>query len=213
MTAVDERLRVLGTRRRKGGGRQVVADNPGGPGDSKLDDDRPDDVDHPSVSMGRAAEILGVRPAFLRSLDNAGALQPHRTDGGHRRYSRRQLTLAGRLRELLDTGHTLASAQTIADLEDRLVVSDRARERADDARREADDARREADDARRRAEDARREADDARNQATEALDTARSDLRHRADELARAREQLDDARGEIEDLTHRLRAGPEGRRA
>ncbi|WP_433507576.1 MerR family transcriptional regulator [Pseudonocardia halophobica] len=155
---------------------------------------RLDDEDYPSVSMGQAAELLGVQPAFLRSLDTAGVLHPHRTDGGHRRYSRRQLTLAGRLRELLDDGHTLASAQTIADLEDRLVVSDRAREQADDARREA--------------ESARREADDARDRAAEALDTARSDLRDRADELARARAQLDDARGEIEDLTSRLKADP-----
>jgi DNA-binding transcriptional MerR regulator len=160
---------------------------------------RLDDADYPSVSMGQAAELLGVQPAFLRSLDNAGVLHPHRTGGGHRRYSRRQLTLAGRLRELLDAGHTLASAQTIAELEDRLVVSDRARERADDARR--------------RAEDARREADDARGRAAEALDTARSDLRERADELARARAQLDDARGEIEDLTHRLQDDPAPREA
>ena len=155
---------------------------------------RLDDEDYPSVSMGQAAELLGVQPAFLRSLDTAGVLHPHRTGGGHRRYSRRQLTLAGRLRELLDDGHTLASAQTSADLEDRLVVSDRARARADDARREA--------------ESARREADDARDRATEALDTARSNLRDRADELARAQAQLDDARGEIEDLTSRLKADP-----
>ncbi|MFR9800978.1 MerR family transcriptional regulator [Pseudonocardia sp. RS010] len=152
---------------------------------------RLDDEDYPAVPMGQAAELLGVQPAFLRSLDSAGVLHPHRTDGGHRRYSRRQLTLAGRLRELLDDGHTLTSAQTIADLEDRLLVSDRARERADDARREA--------------EDARREADDARDRAAEELDTARTDLQERADELARARAQLDDARGEIEDLTSRLR--------
>jgi MerR family transcriptional regulator/heat shock protein HspR len=164
------------TGRRKGGTRQVVATNL-----SRLDDE-----DYPSVSMGQAAELLGVQPAFLRSLDTAGVLHPHRTGGGHRRYSRRQLTLAGRLRELLDDGHTLASAQAIADLEDRLLVSDRARERADEARREADDAR---------------------DRATEALDSARSDLRDRADELRRARAQLDDARGEIEDLTSRLRDG------
>jgi DNA-binding transcriptional MerR regulator len=146
--------------------------------------DRLDDEDYPAVSMGQAAELLGVQPAFLRSLDNAGVLHPHRTGGGHRRYSRRQLALASRLRELLDDGHTLASAQTIADLEDRLQDSDRARERADEARREADDAR---------------------DRAAEALHSARSDLEERADELRRTRAQLDDARGEIETLTSRLR--------
>ena len=82
---------------------------------------RLDDEDYPSVAMGQAAELLGVQPAFLRSLDNAGVLKPHRTGGGHRRYSRRQLALAARLRELLDDGHSLASAETIVGLQDELA--------------------------------------------------------------------------------------------
>jgi DNA-binding transcriptional MerR regulator len=85
---------------------------------------RLDDEDYPAVAMGQAAELLGVQPAFLRSLDNAGVLQPHRTSGGHRRYSRRQLALAARLRELLDEGHSLASARAICGLEDQLRASD-----------------------------------------------------------------------------------------
>jgi DNA-binding transcriptional MerR regulator len=57
-------------------------------------------------------------------------LKPHRTGGGHRRYSRRQLALAARLRELLDDGHSLASARAICGLEDRLRTSDDALEDA-----------------------------------------------------------------------------------
>lgn len=91
---------------------------------------RLDDEDYPSVAMGQAAELLGVQPAFLRSLDNAGVLRPHRTGGGHRRYSRRQLAIAARLRELLDDGHSLASARAISGLEDRLRTSDDALEDA-----------------------------------------------------------------------------------
>jgi DNA-binding transcriptional MerR regulator len=94
---------------------------------------RLDDEDYPSVAMGQAAELLGVQPAFLRSLDNAGVLRPHRTEGGHRRYSRRQLALAARLRELLDEGHSLASARAICGLEDRLRASDARRQKAHDA--------------------------------------------------------------------------------
>jgi DNA-binding transcriptional MerR regulator len=92
-----------------------------------------DDEDYPSVTVGQAAELLGVQPAFLRSLDVTGVLHPHRTAGGHRRYSRRQLVLAARLRQLLDDGHSLASAHTISALEDRLRVSDALRQRTDDA--------------------------------------------------------------------------------
>ncbi|SFJ27078.1 MerR HTH family regulatory protein [Amycolatopsis sacchari] len=71
--------------------------------------------------MGQAAEALDVRPAFLRSLDAADVVQPHRSSGGHRRYSRRQLRLAARVRELFDSGMTLAAADRIVRLEDQLA--------------------------------------------------------------------------------------------
>lgn len=79
-----------------------------------------DDEHYPAFSTGQAAELLGVEQPFLRSLDNAGVVSPQRSSGGHRRYSRHQLGLAGRLRELFDEGHTLASAQRILHLETEL---------------------------------------------------------------------------------------------
>nr|WP_220818111.1 MULTISPECIES: MerR family transcriptional regulator [Amycolatopsis] len=57
----------------------------------------------------------------LRSLDSAAVVRPERSGGGHRRYSRRQLTQVVRLREQLDEGHSLASAARIVDLEDELA--------------------------------------------------------------------------------------------
>ena len=124
--------------------------------------DRLDDEDYPAVSMGQAAELLGVQPAFLRSLDATEVLRLHRTEGGHRRYSRRQLAAAARLRELLDAGHTLVSADAILDLEHRLDRTDAARRRADEAR----------------------------DEATDALDTTRADLRERDAELAAAQQEI-----------------------
>ena len=82
---------------------------------------RLDDPDYPALTMSQAAELLGVQAAFLRSLDGSGVLNPHRSAGGHRRYSRQQLTLAARLRTLLDDGHSLASAGTIVGLQDELA--------------------------------------------------------------------------------------------
>ena len=82
---------------------------------------RLDDPDFPALTMSQAAALLGVQAAFLRSLDGSGVLQPHRSPGGHRRYSRHQLVLAARLRGLLDEGHTLASAETIVGLQDELA--------------------------------------------------------------------------------------------
>ncbi|MFD0886921.1 MerR family transcriptional regulator [Streptosporangium algeriense] len=82
--------------------------------------DRFDDDDYPAYSMGRAAEILGVTPAFLRSLGGARLIEPLRSAGGHRRYSRRQLHLAARARRLLDQGTPLDAACRIIALEDQL---------------------------------------------------------------------------------------------
>jgi DNA-binding transcriptional MerR regulator len=81
-----------------------------------------DDPDYPAYTTGRAAEVLGVRQAFLRALDAAGAVRPQRTPGGRRRYSRRQLALAARARELVDQGHTVAAARRILVLEDDLAA-------------------------------------------------------------------------------------------
>ncbi|MEU8898857.1 MerR family transcriptional regulator [Nocardia sp. NPDC048505] len=75
--------------------------------------------------MGRAAEILGVTQAFLRGLDAAELLIPQRSPGGHRRYSRYQLRLAGRVRELVDSGNTLEAACRIVILEDQLAEAQR----------------------------------------------------------------------------------------
>jgi DNA-binding transcriptional MerR regulator len=84
-----------------------------------------DDADYPAYSMGRAAEMIGVTPAFLRSLGAAGLIEPERSLGGHRRYSRHQLQLAARVRQLLDEGLLMAAACRIVLLEDRLEAAKR----------------------------------------------------------------------------------------
>jgi DNA-binding transcriptional MerR regulator len=96
---------------------------------------RLDDPDFPALTMSQAAELLGVQAAFLRSLDTSGVLQPFRSPGGHRRYSRHQLGIAARMRGLLDDGHSLASAETIVGLQDELAS---ARADADRLRSDVD---------------------------------------------------------------------------
>ena len=80
-----------------------------------------DDEDFPAYTMGRAAELLGATPGFLRSLDEAKLITPQRSEGGHRRYSRYQLRLAARARELVDNGTSLEAACRIIILEDQLA--------------------------------------------------------------------------------------------
>ena len=84
---------------------------------------RLDDPAYPALTMSQAAELLGVQAAFLRSLDDVGLLAPHRSPGGHRRYSREQLEMAARVRGLLDDGHSLASAELIVGLQDELATA------------------------------------------------------------------------------------------
>jgi len=68
----------------------------------------------------RAAEIVGATPDFLRRLDEAKLFAPSRSAGGHRRYSRYQLRLAARAREMVDQGTALEAACRIIILEDQL---------------------------------------------------------------------------------------------
>ena len=103
-------------------------DSPPASAEEKFDDDN-----YPAYSMGRAAEMLGVTQAFLRTLDTAELITPQRSDGGHRRYSRYQLRLAGRARELVDKGTPLEAACRIIILEDQLAEALRI-----NAEREAD---------------------------------------------------------------------------
>ncbi len=80
-----------------------------------------DDDDYPAYTMGRAAAVLGITPAFLRAVGRAGLITPLRSEGGHRRYSRRQLRIAARARELVDQGTPVEAACRIVSLEDQLA--------------------------------------------------------------------------------------------
>ncbi|MFI6077360.1 MerR family transcriptional regulator [Actinoplanes sp. NPDC051343] len=83
-------------------------------------DDLLDNEDYPAYTMGRAAEITGASQDFLRRLDEAKLFTPFRSAGGHRRYSRYQLRLAIRAREMVDHGTALEAACRIIILEDQL---------------------------------------------------------------------------------------------
>ncbi|GAA1583187.1 MerR family transcriptional regulator [Actinoplanes couchii] len=78
------------------------------------------DDDYPAYTMGRAAEMVGASQDFLRRLDEAKLFTPFRSSGGHRRYSRYQLRLAARAREMVDQGTALEAACRIIILEDQL---------------------------------------------------------------------------------------------
>jgi MerR HTH family regulatory protein len=83
--------------------------------------DKFDDEHYPAYTMGRAAEMIGATPAFLRAVEQAHLFAPARSEGGHRRYSRHQLRLAARVRQIADQGTGIDAACRIVILEDQLT--------------------------------------------------------------------------------------------
>src|SRR5690349_1295826 len=82
-----------------------------------------DDAGFPGYSMGAAANVIAVTPAFLRAAEAAGLFDIARSDGGHRRYSRDDLHRADRARKLVDDGIRMDAAVRIVSLEYQLAAA------------------------------------------------------------------------------------------
>ncbi len=76
-----------------------------------------DDVHAPRFAVGQVAEMLDVQPAFVRRLDTERVVQPARSDGGQRRYSRADIDQVQRVAEMADEGMTLVGIRRIFELE------------------------------------------------------------------------------------------------
>jgi MerR family transcriptional regulator, heat shock protein HspR len=79
-----------------------------------------DDEYAPLYSVGQVAAMLRVRQAFLRRLDEYEVVQPSRSAGGQRRYSRIEITRVQYVVELVDEGMTLAAIRRVLALELRV---------------------------------------------------------------------------------------------
>jgi len=71
-------------------------------------------------TVGQVASMLGVQPAFLRRLDAERVVQPARSEGGQRRYTRSEITQVARATELASEGLTLAGVRHMLALEAEL---------------------------------------------------------------------------------------------
>lgn len=82
----------------------------------------PIDDEHAALyTVGQVADMLGVQPAFLRRLDLEQVVQPARSDGGQRRYSRSEIGRVRQVSELADEGMTLVGIRRILELEAELA--------------------------------------------------------------------------------------------
>jgi len=67
--------------------------------------------------MSVAAELTGVHPQTLRGYEAKGLLEPQRTEGGTRRYSRQDLARVEKITVLLAAGLNLSGVLRVLELE------------------------------------------------------------------------------------------------
>jgi DNA-binding transcriptional MerR regulator len=80
-----------------------------------------DDADAPVYVISVAAELAGLHPQTLRAYEREGLLTPSRTEGGTRRYSRRDVERLRFIRTLTqDEGLNLAGVRVVLDLGEKL---------------------------------------------------------------------------------------------
>jgi len=98
-----------------------------------------DDGFDPVFTVGQVSSFLKVQPAFLRRLDTEQVIQPARSDGGQRRYSRHDITQVQRVVDLVNEGLTLAGIVRVFALEaqvkelQRQLSQERALRRVDES--------------------------------------------------------------------------------
>ena len=79
-----------------------------------------DDENLPLFTVGQVSTMLEIQQAFLRRLDSLGVVQPSRSSGGQRRYTRNEITVVQYVVRLADQGMTLPAIRRILDLEMRV---------------------------------------------------------------------------------------------
>ena len=109
-----------------------------------------DDENAPLYTVGQVAELLAVKEAFLRRVDQLQVVSPQRSPGGQRRYTRLEIRVIQQVVTMADEGITLQAIRRIIALEQQLAQA--TRERDELARRLAEFARERDELARRLAE-------------------------------------------------------------
>jgi MerR family transcriptional regulator, heat shock protein HspR len=122
-----------------------------------------DDENAPLYTVGQVAEMLAVKQAFLRRVDQLQVVSPQRSEGGQRRYTRYEIRVIQQVVTMADQGITLPAIRRIIALERQLAQA--TRERDELARRLAEATRERGELARRLAEAFRERGELARRPA------------------------------------------------
>jgi MerR family transcriptional regulator/heat shock protein HspR len=87
-----------------------------------------DDEHAPLFTVGQVAEMLAVKQAFLRRVDELRVVSPQRSPGGQRRYTRYEIRVIQQVVTMADEGITMQAIRRIIDLERQLAAVTRERD-------------------------------------------------------------------------------------
>ena len=87
-----------------------------------------EDEHAPLYTVGQVADMLAVKQAFLRRVDEKQVVSPQRSAGGQRRYTRYEIRVIQQVVSMADEGITLQAIRRIIDLEQQLARVTRERD-------------------------------------------------------------------------------------
>ena len=87
-----------------------------------------EDEDIPLYTVGQVAQMLAVKQAFLRRVDELQVVSPQRSAGRQRRYTRVEIRVIQQVATMADEGMTLPAIRRIIELEERLAEVVRQRD-------------------------------------------------------------------------------------
>ena len=87
-----------------------------------------DDENQPLYTVGQVAEMLAVKQAFLRRVDELRVVSPQRSAGGQRRYTRVEIRVIQQVASMAGEGMTMSAIRRIIELERQLAVVTRERD-------------------------------------------------------------------------------------
>jgi DNA-binding transcriptional MerR regulator len=87
-----------------------------------------DDENTPLYTVGQVAEMLSLKQAFLRRIDELQVVSPQRSAGRQRRYTRVEIRVIRQVAVMADEGMTLPAIRRIIELEQQLAELARQRD-------------------------------------------------------------------------------------
>src|ERR1700757_3220149 len=80
-----------------------------------------EDENIPLYTVGQVADMLSLKQAFLRRIDELQVVSPRRSAGRQRRYTRVEIRVIQQVATMADEGMTMTAIRRIIELEQQLA--------------------------------------------------------------------------------------------